>query len=448
MKTECFYNHSIEELSLDELKTYLSNYIQWYNNDRIKNTLGGLSPVQYRLRFGCISKCVQDFVRIPHSSYNLHDFVRIYLKPIYQQILDAAKKEAVLVLDGTPFDCLETQGKRVSKNPMADADGKPYISSSNYILGITTPHHADTQLSVYGYLPKRNYDSVAAIIDDSFKFTDLVSDAHPAYNELAKNHNAKLQNCLTHFRRYLLSGFDVTVYLKQLEPLPEKAWIDIIQKDISEESDKYLIYATFTAINQIYANEKEINYSLTGDKLDEQILKVREKSKDVLSRLSIVMSEMEKRHLVSSKNGKRLVKKKGDPFADATAYWYNNKDKFDVFISNPKVPVDSNVVEQAIRPITVLRKNINWKATVEYMDDLCMIYSVFETARKNNINEPVNKWLRPYARELWCYSVEKKYTQEIKDGMSLEKKIKSWDMQSLSEGFDFQKYNIFNFSKK
>lgn len=52
MKTECFYNHSIEELSLDELKTYLSNYIQWYNNDRIKNTLGGLSPVQYRLRFG------------------------------------------------------------------------------------------------------------------------------------------------------------------------------------------------------------------------------------------------------------------------------------------------------------------------------------------------------------------------------------------------------------
>ena len=32
--------------------------------------------------------------------------------------------------------------------------------------------------------------------------------------------------------------------------------------------------------------------------------------------------------------------------------------------------------------------------------------------------------------------------------MSLEKKIKSWDMQSLSEGFDFEKHNIFNFSKK
>ena len=36
-------------LSLEELKIYMNRYIQWYNNDRIKNTLGELSPVQYRL---------------------------------------------------------------------------------------------------------------------------------------------------------------------------------------------------------------------------------------------------------------------------------------------------------------------------------------------------------------------------------------------------------------
>ena len=70
MKTECFYNHSIEELSLDELKTYLSNYIQWYNNDRIKNTLGGLSPYNTGSDLVSISKGVQDFVRIPLSILN------------------------------------------------------------------------------------------------------------------------------------------------------------------------------------------------------------------------------------------------------------------------------------------------------------------------------------------------------------------------------------------
>ena len=36
MKTECFYNHSLEDLSLEELKIYMNRYIQWYNNDRIK----------------------------------------------------------------------------------------------------------------------------------------------------------------------------------------------------------------------------------------------------------------------------------------------------------------------------------------------------------------------------------------------------------------------------
>ena len=43
------YNHSLEALLLYELKKYLDKYIQWYNNVRIKNTLGGFSPVQYRL---------------------------------------------------------------------------------------------------------------------------------------------------------------------------------------------------------------------------------------------------------------------------------------------------------------------------------------------------------------------------------------------------------------
>ena len=378
-------------------------------------------------------------------SYSLHDFTRIYIKPIYDLLMNEARQAKVLVLDGTPFDCLETQGKRVSKNPQ-DADGEP--SSSNYILGITTPATAEHQFSLYGYLPKRNFESLEKIIDDSFKFTCLVTDAHPAYDKLAQQHHAKHQNCITHLRRYLLSGFNVIDYLKQLTPVPEKQWMEIIQKDIREENDKYLIYAAFSAINKIYSFEKEIDFSLSGEALTKQILKVRKKSADLLKKADTVMQEMVKRHMTPSPNGSKLIKKKGDPFSDAAAYWYNNKSKFGVFFSEPEVPVDSNIVEQAIRPLTVLRKNICWKATVEYMEDLCMIYSVFETARKNRISDPVRDWLRPYARKLWIYCVEKKYTEEIRDGKSLEKKIISWNMQQLSNGFDFSAYNILNRKKQ
>ncbi|TSP09264.1 IS3 family transposase, partial [Cupriavidus campinensis] len=42
------YFHLNEFASVDELKTGLARYIRYYNHDRIKLKLKGLSPVQYR----------------------------------------------------------------------------------------------------------------------------------------------------------------------------------------------------------------------------------------------------------------------------------------------------------------------------------------------------------------------------------------------------------------
>lgn len=48
LKTELF--HLEKFTSIDELKRALAKYIHYYNHDRIKLKLGGLSPVQYRLQ--------------------------------------------------------------------------------------------------------------------------------------------------------------------------------------------------------------------------------------------------------------------------------------------------------------------------------------------------------------------------------------------------------------
>jgi len=47
LKCETIYLQKVRTLS-DLIKT-IDNYIYWYNNERIKLTLGGYSPVQYRL---------------------------------------------------------------------------------------------------------------------------------------------------------------------------------------------------------------------------------------------------------------------------------------------------------------------------------------------------------------------------------------------------------------
>ena len=52
LKNEMFYERNWEKKSLDELKNEIENYIMWFRKDRIKMSLGGLSPLEYRRRKG------------------------------------------------------------------------------------------------------------------------------------------------------------------------------------------------------------------------------------------------------------------------------------------------------------------------------------------------------------------------------------------------------------
>lgn len=48
LKSEMYYGHKFE--SIETLKKELEEYIEYYNNKRIKSKLNGLSPVQYRIQ--------------------------------------------------------------------------------------------------------------------------------------------------------------------------------------------------------------------------------------------------------------------------------------------------------------------------------------------------------------------------------------------------------------
>jgi putative transposase len=52
LKTEMFYNRSWEGVTMEQFIELVDEYIQWYNAQRIKLSLGGLSPVEYRARLG------------------------------------------------------------------------------------------------------------------------------------------------------------------------------------------------------------------------------------------------------------------------------------------------------------------------------------------------------------------------------------------------------------
>lgn len=48
LKNEMFYNRSWQDVSIEQFVDVLNSYIQWYNEKRIKISLGAMSPIDYR----------------------------------------------------------------------------------------------------------------------------------------------------------------------------------------------------------------------------------------------------------------------------------------------------------------------------------------------------------------------------------------------------------------
>ncbi len=55
LKNEMFYGHDWNHVSIDDFVYYLDDYIHWYNEDRIKHSLGGKSPLEFRKKLGLVA---------------------------------------------------------------------------------------------------------------------------------------------------------------------------------------------------------------------------------------------------------------------------------------------------------------------------------------------------------------------------------------------------------
>ena len=55
IKNEMFYNRSWNGVSIEAFMKFLDSYLHWYNEDRIKLSLDGISPIHYREQFGLVA---------------------------------------------------------------------------------------------------------------------------------------------------------------------------------------------------------------------------------------------------------------------------------------------------------------------------------------------------------------------------------------------------------
>ena len=55
LKNEMFYGRSWVGVSIDDFINEINSYIEWYNTKRIKQSLGHMSPKEYRHSLGLIA---------------------------------------------------------------------------------------------------------------------------------------------------------------------------------------------------------------------------------------------------------------------------------------------------------------------------------------------------------------------------------------------------------
>ena len=63
LKNEMFYNTDWTGVSISEFMEILDNYLHWYKEKRIKESLGYLSPMEYRHKLGLVGQTVRENVR-------------------------------------------------------------------------------------------------------------------------------------------------------------------------------------------------------------------------------------------------------------------------------------------------------------------------------------------------------------------------------------------------
>jgi len=132
-------------------------------------------------------------------------------------------------------------------------------------------------------------------------------------------------------------------------------------------------------IQELYGIEREIRDNLSSLTAEQIVSKRKLKSKPILKGLEEWFKE----------NQSQVIPK--SPIGKAIQYALTRWDKLSRYTENAYLQIDNNLVENAIRPVAIGRKNYMFAGSHEGAKRAAMMYSFFGTCKLNNINP--QEWL-------------------------------------------------------
>lgn len=270
-------------------------------------------------------------IKIPYSTLmDVPRQVGSYLVPLYEELLKQSLNCKYLQIDETPHPVLDKETK-----------GKTH---RGYLWVYRS---VEQRLVLFKYCPGRGTEWPKEILKNYKGF--IQTDGYKVYDCFDCRADITSVCCMAHARRYF-----------------EKALKE--HKELSE----YFI----TKLQVVYAVEKQIREEI---KSEEEILFLRkEKSLPILNELEKWLKE-------NTNHPPR------SPIAQAVAYTLSRWKKLTVYIEHPFLEIDNNLVENAIRPTVLGRKNYLFSGSHESAQRAAMFYSFFGSCKMNEVNS--QEWL-------------------------------------------------------
>jgi transposase len=219
-------------------------------------------------------------------------------------------------------------------------------------------HNSEQKLVLFDYRPGRGNEGPDDILKDFKGY--LQTDGYGAYDHFGKRPGIILVGCLAHARR------------KFSEAL-------LNDKDRAEHA--------LIIFQQLYAIEQKIEDEGLAK---EDVLQVRQKDAvPILESFKEWLTEEYPKTTPTSVIGKSM------------AYCLNRWDKLVRYTTDGRLRIDNNPVENAIRPITIGRKNYLFAGSHDAAQRAAMVYSLFATCRLHQIN-PYD-WLKDVLERMHLY---------------------------------------------
>ncbi len=322
-----------------------------------------------------------------------------YAEPMIRKIEEEAHNAEVIIADETPFSVLQEEGRGHQSAKTKEQERK--VSSQTYIQAVTSTSAADKRFALFYAMQGRSTEEIAKVLDP-FKSKIIMSDGYAAYTGIVRDNKkeTKHASCLVHWRRELLKAANLELQAKHAKDNSTGKAVALCKEQIEKGAAIPILNMTLYALSRIFAEERSVIRG-ENEPYETYLARVKEHREryavPLMDQIDTLMQTLkDKAHLVPGKTGKYKSSTE-DPvfYAPAVVYYLNRREELRYFLTHPSCPLSSNVVEAQIRPLTIIRNNINFMQSMKHTAGLCRLLSLMETARLNGVEDPA-QWLTKY----------------------------------------------------